>query len=253
MYKGMHNKILKNYQINIGTPFQVHSAISFNTAGEEPEPEREEQRDHEPEEIPVDIVSKAREEAELIIKEAELEAGRVLENAAKEAERALEAAAVEGWKKGYEEGLAQGKSEYEALIKEAELLREHSKAEYGEVLASMEADVAEIILEIAKKLVGDELVLNGECVLNAVREAFEKCENREGVVLRVSPDDHDYIASNRERLFSMVEDFGDFEIKKDCSLKRGACILDTSFGSIDAGLNTRLKKIEEAFRNAVTR
>jgi len=40
---------------------------------------------------------------------------------------------------------------------------------------------------------------------------------------------------------------GQLEIVKDQALKLGALILETPYGSVDAGMDTKLKKIEEAF------
>ena len=81
-----------------------------------------------------------------------------------------------------------------------------------------------------------------------VRQALESCSNKTNLVLKVSPADYEYITGNMDRLASLAPGSGDIEIKQDLSLEPGSCIIDSAFGSVDAGVRTRLRKIEEAFR-----
>jgi flagellar assembly protein FliH len=53
---------------------------------------------------------------------------------------------------------------------------------------------------------------------------------------------------NRERLTEGVKNIRDLVIKKDNSLQRGGCIVETGFGSVDSGIETQLKAVEDAFR-----
>lgn len=255
MYKGMQNRILKNYQVKIGSPLQIHPI--FNqvacTSEDLEVPGTDEFMPIEHIDTPEEALEKARQEAELIIKEAMLESQKIIEKATAEAESKREEIEAEAWQKGYEEGLSQGKKEYEDLLKEAELIREHATTEYNEVLASIESDTVEVILDVSRKVIGCELRQEKDCILQIVRQAFEKCENKDGITVRVSAEDFDYLTANREKLSAIIEGFDDFEIKKDCSLKQGSCIIDTAFGSVDSGIQTRLKKIEEAFREAATK
>ena len=84
-----------------------------------------------------------------------------------------------------------------------------------------------------------------------VKQAFEKCANRENIVLKAAPEDHEFLVNNKDRLLSMVEGVGELEIKKDTSLKPGGCIVETLYGSMDAGIQIKMKKIEEAFRQVI--
>lgn len=249
----MYSKIFKNYQINLGNPFQVKVPVSIETIktvdiSVEPETDNEDVK-----EDPEEIIEKAREEASLIIREAEFEASRILEEAKAEAERECEKLKEEARQAGYCDGEEAARKQYEDLIKEAELIRENAKIEYGEILAGLENDVVEMILDVSRKVVGTEISQNRETILHLVRQAFEKCNSSENIILKVSPEDYDYLSENRELLISMTETAGDFDIKKDLSLKPGFCVLETPFGSIDAGVETKLAKIEEAFRKAAGR
>jgi len=179
-------------------------------------------------------LEKARKQADEIIRQAELEAAKILEEAKEK-------------QKGFEKGYEEAKSQYEDLIQEAELIRENALKEYQETLQSIEKDALNIILDISRKVIGTEISMNKEKLLEMIAQAFERCSNRENITLKVSSADYDFIIENKDRILSMVEGIGQLEIVKDQALKLGALILETPYGSVDAGMDTKLKKIEEAF------
>ncbi|MCX8130324.1 MAG: FliH/SctL family protein [Clostridia bacterium] len=252
----MSNKVYKNYQVNVGIPFQIRNPMNFqNLQTVNTTTPLEKEKENAAEELSEasieSIINDAQQKAELILKEAQFESMRIIEDAEREASELKLSVEEEARQRGYEEGINEAKRQYEDLLQEAEFIKEHAKAEYKEVLAGIESEAVKMILDIARNVIGAEIAFNKEDILYLVKQAFEKCANRERVILRVSPEDFDYIDSNKHRLMSMVGGLSELEIKKDASLKEGGCLIDTPFGSIDAGVQTKLKKIEEAFRQAV--
>ncbi|MCX7746996.1 MAG: FliH/SctL family protein [Clostridia bacterium] len=250
----MSSKIFKNYQVNVGMPFQIRSPFQYQAAVKESRPvdtDRMEEDRYKTQEESANIVAKAREDAEMIIKEAQYEAMRLIENTQQEMEEFKRNVEEEARQQGYEHGFTEAQKQYQDLIQEAEITREHAMMEYKQILEGIEQDAVSVILEVARKVIGAEISFNKEDLLYLVKEAFEHCTHRESVTLKVSPDDYAYLTQNKDKLLSMVQGMGDLEIKKDASLSVGACILETPYGSIDAGVNTKLKKIEEAFRELI--
>ena len=45
----------------------------------------------------------------------------------------------------------------------------------------------------------------------------------------------------------MTEGIGNLDIRKDPSLNAGDVIIETPYGTVNAGVSTKLKKIEDAF------
>ena len=248
----MYNKIVKNYQVNMGMPFQIRTPLNVHTIREAQSFDHQEEEFVEPDdEVNAgDIIENAREEAEMIIKEAQYEAMRILEEARVKADDATAAIEEEARQRGYEEGVEEARAQYDELLNEAQSFREQTIAEYNQVIASMEADIVKMVLDIAHKVLGTE-IRNKDNVLMIIKQAIEKCANREHIVVRVAPDDYDYLFENKDVLLSMVEGVGELEIKKDNSLKQGACVVETSYGSVDAGVQTKLLKIEEVFMKAL--
>lgn len=252
----MYNKVYKNYQINIGQPFQIKVPINIHTIKPaELLHETEEEYNGLPvpeekiEETAETCLEKARQKVKEIIEEAGLEASKIIEKAGEEAEIIKKKAEEEAWQAGYSRGIEEAKQEYEGLIKEAELIREQAKAEYSELLAGVEHDAVDMILDIARKVIGNEITQNRETILFLVKQAFARCSSREGITVRVSPEDYDFLSANKDKLLSMMENSVEFEIKQDYSLKAGCCVVETPFGTIDAGAQTKLSKIEQVFRD----
>jgi flagellar assembly protein FliH len=175
-------------------------------------------------------------EANIIIKEAEDEAQRILEESKEDAQKSkieIEKAKA----KGYEDGR-----------KEAQLIKEKAIEEYGQILNNIENDIVDIILDISRKVLYTEKIQTKNVIFNLVREAIDNCTYKNEVILRVSPYEYNYIMQNKDELDLILGDIDNFEVRKDSSLQNGDCIIETPYGCIDTSINTKLNKIEKAFK-----
>ena len=243
------SRVFKNNQINLGMPFQINTPINFNNIKRVATYLFEQET--EPVESADDLLQKAREEYDAIIREASIEALKIIEETEKELEGKKAQILEETMQRGYEEGLSTAQKHYEDLLLEAEIIRENAKVEYKTVLDNIEKDTVNVIINIAKKVIHEEILFNRENILLLVRQAFEKCSNKDNAVLKISSEDYDYICQNKEKLLSMIDSVGELEIKKDMSLKPGSCIVDTPFGSIDNSVQTKIDKIEQSFKSLI--
>lgn len=255
----MYNKIFKSDQVNVGGPVQIRVPVNFQTikmaykTNAKFEDENLEQEVTEIEEANYeDIIERAKIQSEELIKAAESQAQRIIEDAEDEACERIKALEAEARQQGFEKGYEEAKNMYEHLLSEAENIREHAKVEYSEVMAGIERDAIELIMDIARRVIGEEITLNKGHLVNIVGEALGKSSNRDNITVRVSAQDYDYVLDNTDKLLSMAEGIGEIDIKKDAALKPGDCLVETSYGSIDAGVETKLRKIEEAFIKMVS-
>jgi Flagellar biosynthesis/type III secretory pathway protein len=249
------SSIYKNNQINVGVPFQIKSPVTYqppvrniNIARDLVQTTEEEQESVDFKALGEEIVSKAKTEADMIIKEALLEAKDIIKNASVDAEQLKQQVCEASSEEGYTQGIAQAKQEYEALIEEAQEIKKQAGVEYKQILDSLEEDAINTIIEIAKKVISKEL----ECkqnILLLVKDAFEKCSKDRKAVLKLSEQDYEFVSENKNELESMLERSEEIEIRKDLSLKEGGCVIETSYGSIDASASTKFEKIENDFRD----
>ncbi|MBZ4645856.1 MAG: flagellar assembly protein FliH [Petroclostridium sp.] len=237
------SKVVKAFQINLGIPYKIHQpAINFDSI-KKVEIDAESFSNHEREKI----LDNAHSEAEEIISNAQEMAKKILNEARQQAEEMrrllLDQAREQGYKEGYEEITMKA----ESILKEAEEIRRNAQEEYTALLESAEKDIVNIVLDIARKIIGDELNSRPETVGNIVRETLLNCKGVERVLIRVSAEDYDIIRSNADVILRQSGYSGEVEIKKDLSLNKGDCIIESPAGIIDSSVEVQLKAIEEAF------
>lgn len=245
--------VYKKNQVNIGNPYKqerhepkpkskpsVVEDILDEVAATKVDTEKEL-------EISQDIIYKAKEKAALIRREAELEAERIEEEARQKAKHLIAEVQQKAKEEGYRHGEELAQQHYNDLIAEAMEFKEQSKKVYEETLSSLEHDILDLVLSIATKVVGDEIRNNKEAIIGVVRETIASCSNRGNIVLKVSTDDYDFVAANEEALRMNIKGINDIEIRKDGSLAKGSCIIDTEYGSVDGSCDVRLESIRKAF------
>lgn len=245
------SRILKSYHVNVGMPFQVQAPISFETIQKV---DTQSSLEIEGKEASINaalVLEEANEQASFILKEAELEAEHILEDARlKTGQESIEIC-EQAQKQGYENGYNEAKKQYEDLLNEAESVLKSAQTEHRQLLDGMEEDIINLAIAIAKKVIGNEVLLNKENVIMLVKQALGKCPDREACVIRVSSEDYEFVDGSREKIMSMYTGLDCLEIKKDACLKPGSCIVDTHYGSVDASIDTQLEHIEQAFREAL--
>ncbi|NLE23889.1 MAG: hypothetical protein GX625_00890 [Clostridiaceae bacterium] len=241
--------VYKRNQVNIGNPYKqersehkpsVVEDIFDEVASTKVDPEKEL-------EISQDIIHKAKEKAALIRREAELEAERIEEEARKKAEHLLAEVQQKAKEEGYRHGEELAQQHYNDLIAEAMDFKEKSKQAYEDTLLSLEHDIIDLVLNIAVKVVGDEIRKNEEAIIGVVRETIVSCSNRENIILKVSAEDYEYVAANEEALRKNIKGLNEIEIRKDASLAKGSCMIDTEYGSVDGSCDVRIESIRKAF------
>ena len=251
--KSLYSKIVKNDQITYGAPFQIRIPLNLQNISQFEEESEEEfaeeirEGDTVPP-TPEELLEKARQESELIIREAGFEAEKLLEQARKTAEENAANTLEEAWQKGYGEGMEAARQQNESILSEAEEIRMVASEEHDSIMAGMETEIVELVLGVARKVIACEISSNKNAIIQLVKEAMQNCSNKNGAILRVSPEDFESLNENMDELLITAEGADGLNIKKDSTLRQGDCIVETSLGSVDAGVETKLGKIGEAFK-----
>jgi flagellar assembly protein FliH len=112
-----------------------------------------------------------------------------------------------------------------------------------------EQDVVALAIAVARRILHRELTVAPEALLGLVKAAIEKLELREVHRARVSRLDAPQVTEYLEKmgLPRPVEVIG------DPGLQRGAVLLESSRGTLDASVETQLAEIERGFVDLVRR
>ena len=165
-------------------------------------------------------------------------------------ERAREAdahARNEGFRAGHHEGMAAGRAEAIAAAAPA-IARLHElvnalEADLKRVDTELAAQVVELSLAVARKLVGASLRAHPESVKDSVEDALRHVVQAQGAVnVIVNPEDAAIVRAHLE----VSPNAGAWALKEDAKIARGGCRVETGSGEIDATLGHRWERITAA-------
>lgn len=160
-----------------------------------------------------------------------VEAERLLAAAHAEADRLRAQAVIEG----RERGLA-------AVTELLTAARAHSQR----AQKSAESDLRILAVRIAERILGRELTLSPDAVVDIAAEALRHAGGPKEVLLRVHPDDLKALERGRPRLLERCTHAHAVQLRPDPTVGRGGCIIETELGTVDARLPLQLQAIERA-------
>ncbi len=182
------------------------------------------------------------------LQQAEMQAQKIIKDAYEDEKRIHEEAKAKGYDEGYSAGYHDGKKEADALIQEALEMKNRLLRMRKELLRNIEKDCIELVIRTLEKMLHQKIdAPSEEMILGLIRGALEKCAYTESLVLRVNPEDYDHVQSIKDKVLCLVENIDDIQIKKDASLQKGSCILDTVSGSIDSSIHTQFEQVKSIF------
>lgn len=108
--------------------------------------------------------------------------------------------------------------------------------------AGVEAEVVRLALAVASRILHREVILDPLLLRGAVRVALERLKENSGISLQIPK-------SQEEDWKGLLEETAGREITvvADPRLQAGECLLETSVGRVDLGIQAQLEEIERGF------
>jgi len=191
-----------------------------------------------------------------IVEQAYLEAEEILNSAKNEAQEIQQKAYEEGYEQGYNEGALKFQEIEEQLKAELELKLDDMDRNQREFLERTQPQIAMIIQKLVEKMIGI-CRFDKDIILFLIKCGLEEVELYGDLIIRVSAEDFDEVIENKDILSENFSEKIVFEVLKDSKLKKNDCVIETSMGSVNCGLEERmnglirnLKLIEESYYSA---
>ncbi len=143
---------------------------------------------------------------------------------------------------GQQSGLQMGEKKTEVVIKRLSRSLEEVATLRERIIKAAERDLVELSIEIAKKLVHREIQIDEKIIATLVRVALERLTVKSGIQVTVNPLDADILNSE---LKDLLGEDGPVKLKTDEKLRRGDCLVESDYGSVDARISEQFKEIEE--------
>jgi type III secretion protein L len=171
------------------------------------------------------------------------EASEVLENIKKDAEQYRLQVAKEGeeikekaLKEGYEEGFKEWAEHLAKFEKQLEDLQKETQQA-----------IIPVALKAAKKIVGREIELSEETIVDIVASNLKAVVQHKKVTIYVNKKELDILEKNKPRLRELFENLEALSIRPREDVAPGGCIIETEIGIINAQMEHRWRVLEKAF------
>lgn len=214
------------------------------------------------------IAEKTRREAEIFNKRL-AEESAILEKKQQEAEtQAYQKGYDEGKQQGYDEGRKSGYADgelqanldHDAKVKqEVQILLagkletivpairsavEQIQTAQQSFLLLWEQSALHVAAAIANRAISRQLPEMVDVPLRLLREALELAVGCSQMKIRLNPTDYETLGPQIDTLISELSGAAEVEISPDIRISQGGCVLETSLGTIDQRIESRLERIK---------
>lgn len=197
-------------------------------------------------------IEKAKKEAAAIKAEAENEINSWWSDKRDQDEQIVhetKAKAVEqGIQEGTELATAQVKQQYTDMINEATSIVNTAYDQKEKIIQEAEPFLVELSCAIAERVIHKELHDSKEAVIHMISRVLTR-RNEEGIIkCCVAPEQYKYVKDAREELSLSLDPQAELQIVPDSNLSGFDCVVHSSFGSIDAKIDTQLTEIKNQLK-----
>ena len=154
-------------------------------------------------------------------------------------------------KESYEKGFAQGEKDgfevgqrrLEPMIRQFENILFELEQQRKDLYRVYEKEMLQLVLSIGKKLFHDGVSFHKEAIIATLQAAIQQVIDRKRIIIHLHPMDHQYLLNHPEGFPSLHEKGEGVQVIVDSSITRGGCLLETSFGEIDATIESQFNEI----------
>jgi len=174
-----------------------------------------------------------------------VQAQALLEGARAQAD-AIMAGAQAAFEAERQRGYAEGKEQ--ALLDQAEKMIE-TVSRTVDYFAGVENEMVELVMQAVRKVVDG--FDDREKVVVVVRNALAVVRNQKQMTLRLHPDEVEVVRERINDILAAYPGVGYLDLVADLRLSRGACILESEIGMVEASLQGQLDALRGAFQRTL--
>ena len=202
-----------------------------------------------------EIKRNAEDEAAVIIQSANEEKEKILAEAKSKAEKLQKEAQEKGYKEGLEkgraEGIAEGKAAGETIRQKAEEHLNKVAQLRKETIEKLEPEIVELSVNIAEKILHQEVSLNPQVITELVVAALKILSDQDFILIRANPQDLEVLEENVQNLKRYLKNKAELEFLVDEEINRGFCRVESDHGMIEVNLDESLKEVKSALEEVM--
>ena len=264
----LSNLIKHSQYVSVEALKELDLAKHYNFLEEEPSleevtPEIQEaviKVDEETQRLKAEMLQDAQEFAERQVRESSLAAEQMLSDATEnidhwwnerreQDEHLIEALKSEGYEQGYNEGRIKAEEELqiriEEMMAEAQKILDQAYLVKDQIIQEAEPFLVELSTAIAEKVIDKQLTIESEYMIDLIRKNLSRKREQGIIILCVAPTQFAFVQAAREELSLAIDSQAELKILPDATVKDHGCVIRSSFGSVDARIDTQLAEIKK--------
>ncbi|MEH7234774.1 flagellar assembly protein FliH [Bacillus sp. JJ1562] len=198
------------------------------------------------------MIDEAKEQADKIVKDAITYSNSVRQQILvekreweEEKQELVQKTSEEGFQAGKAEGREQGYQEYSDLLSEARQIIDKSKHDYDRYLDSSEEVILRLALTVAEKIIGIHLSEQPTDFNYLVKKALKEVKEHSEITIQVNPRFYPFVIEQKEELAAVLNRETNLFVYPNEDLGEADCVIESSFGKINASVDTQLSEIKE--------
>lgn len=175
-----------------------------------------------------DVVTRAKQQVEIIVRTAQSEAKALLDQA---------------YADGYKAGVDEAARRSSELLDRLETAIAQEAAERAALIETVEEQVLMLCVQVAEKIIRHEIRTDPRVVVRALKSCLRRVRDRDQVTVRVSPQEVAFIRTMRDELLASAEGIRGINVVDDRRVSAGGCIVESISGDLDARIETQVDQI----------
>ncbi|WP_456265096.1 MULTISPECIES: flagellar assembly protein FliH [unclassified Bacillus (in: firmicutes)] len=202
------------------------------------------------------------EASQLVLSDAEDQASRILEQANSELEKTMaeinqrrtdfeeermqliEDAKQAGYQDGFQKGEADAKMQYQAILDQANDIVSLARQDYEEKIESSAEQIVELAFELAKR-VWNAAEDTKDQFLALVKQVIAEVKEYDDISIYVDPEHYEHVMEYKDELIRILQKDTHLAIYSDEKAPKGTCYVETSFGKVEASVDTQMNQLKE--------
>ncbi len=186
------------------------------------------------------ILLEAKSQADAMKAEAE----EVLAAARAKASEIESQAYSQGYEQGQKDGEELGRKQFTVGLQQLESVIEELKKQSVNLAPKYEAQMLQMCLIVAGRLVEKEIDSDKELISRVLRTSLTKAVDGSSITVHMHPRDMESLSETFLEELS-TPGGNTIKVRANATVKRGGCLVETEFGLIDASLESRWKAMLE--------
>ena len=160
---------------------------------------------------------------------------------------------AEGFTAGEKAGIDSERKTLNSVLDTLTLAVQQLNEIKNEVYRHSEKEVVSLAMNIAAKIVGHEVTINKNVILNVLKKALKKIVDFDKIKIRVNPYDLQFLKTQNHQFAHLIDNMGDISFEADETILTGGCLIETNSGDIDARIDKQIEAVDEAFKSELAK